>query len=81
MAEQIHGHEVMKMMIEDGKAYTKAALRSAIAERFGADARFCTCSAENMTAEQLIAFLEGRGKFIVAGGKLRMEAGKMCNHE
>ena len=66
MPEQIHGHEVMKMMIDAGQVYTKDTLRAAMAERFGAGARFYTCSAENMTADELIANLERNcaGNFI-----------------
>ena len=80
MAKQVHGHEVMRMMIEEGKAYTKGTLRAAIADRFGEEARFSTCSAENMTAEELIAFLEGRGKFVDEGGGFRMQPDRICKH-
>ncbi|MFY9329202.1 MAG: YecH family metal-binding protein [Georgfuchsia sp.] len=78
MSEQIHGHEVMHMMMEDGRAYTKATLRSAIVERFGVEARFFTCSAADMTAEELIDFLMSRGKFLAEGDGFRTEAGRMC---
>ena len=80
MPEQVHGHEVMKMMIDDGRVYTQATLRAAIAERFGEETRFYTCSAENMTADELVAFLESRGKFIHEGDGLRTETGRICQH-
>jgi probable metal-binding protein len=80
MPEQIHGHEVMQMMIEGGKAYTKETLRPAIIERFGADARFYTCSAENMTPDELIAFLGSRGKFGAAGEGFSTATDKVCDH-
>ncbi len=47
----------MHMMMESGASYTVASLRAAIEARFGPTARFHTCSAENMTAEELVAFL------------------------
>lgn len=78
MVEQVHGHEVMRMMMEDGRIYTKATLRAAIDDRFGEGARFYTCSAENMTAEELVAFLESRSKFIQDGEGFRTETGRMC---
>lgn len=78
MSVQIHGHEVMHMMMEEDCAYTKSTLCAAIVERFGAKARFFTCSAANMTAEELIDFLESRGKFIDAGDGFKTEAGRMC---
>ncbi len=80
MSEQIHGHEVMAMMMESGKAYTREALRADIVARFGANARFYTCSARNLTPDELITFLERRGKFIDAAGGFTTDEGKMCNH-
>ena len=64
MGEPIHGHEVMKMMIASNKSYTKESLEQDVVEHFGVDARFYTCSAENMTAKEIVDFLESRGKFI-----------------
>jgi probable metal-binding protein len=80
MTEQVHGHEVMKMMVEDGKAYTAATLRDAIIERFGKETRFYTCSAENMTAEELVTFLEARGKFVDADEGFTTRPDKICRH-
>lgn len=80
MREQIHGHEVMEMMINAGKVYTRESLRADIIARFGHEARFYTCSATNLTADELIAFLQARGKFVEAPGGLATEPGKMCDH-
>lgn len=81
MPEKIHGHEVMKMMLESGREYTRESLRTAILDTFGSRARFYTCSAEGMTAEQLIAFFEARGKFLPSDrGGLRPDRDKICDH-
>ncbi len=80
MPEQIHGHEVMQMMIDAGKVYTKDTLRAAMAQRFGAQARFYTCSAENMVADELIAFLAARGKFLDEGEGFKTEPDRICQH-
>ena len=77
---QIHGHEVLKMMLASGTPYTKAGLVSAIIQRFGADACFHTCSAEGMTAEQLVAFLEAKGKLVPQAWGLQTHASLMCKH-
>jgi len=76
----VHGHEVMQMMLGSEQGFTKDSLIIAIAERFGHDARFHTCSAEDMTAETLIQFLQDKGKFIPAGGGFSTQADKICNH-
>lgn len=81
MSNEVHGHEVMKMMITSGENYTRASLREAIISQFGADARFYTCSASDLTADGLIDFLAERGKFNDAGNEsVSMTPDKMCNH-
>ena len=79
--EQIHGHEVMRMMVEVGTAYNRESLREAIVERFGPEARFRTCSAEGMTPDELIAFLESQGKFVGAGQGFTTLTENICDHE
>lgn len=51
-----------------------------MAERFGAEARFHTCSASEMDAEALIDFLAARGKFIDSAEGFQTRADKICNH-
>lgn len=80
MPEQIHGHEVMHMMMEEGRVYTKAVLRAVTVERFGAEARFFTCSVANMKTEELMGFLECRGKFIDEGEWFGTELDRICQH-
>ncbi len=57
-----------------------ASLKQAIDERFGAEARFHTCSASEMDAEALIDFLAKRGKFIESEQGFQTHADKICNH-
>lgn len=76
----IHGHEVLNMMIESQEQYTEQSLVQAIDARFGSDARFHTCSAENMTAAELVAFLAARGKFVPAEEGFSTHESKICRH-
>ncbi len=80
MSTQIHGHEVMEMMIASNKSYTKDSLLAAIIEKFGEKARFYTCSDENMTASELIDFLGARGKFLDDESGFKTDPEKICNH-
>ena len=80
MPERIHGHDVMAMMIESGKAYTRESLLAAIVEKFGEEARFYTCSAEDMTPDELITFLQARGKFVDDDGGFQTDKSKICDH-
>ena len=74
----IHGHEVMRMMLESGEAYDEERLEAAIHARFGQSARFCTCSASGMTARQLIEFLAARGKFVPCSEGFSTDPTKIC---
>ncbi len=77
---QIHGHEVLDMMMHSGKTYTRQSLLEDIITRFGLQTRFYTCSAENMTAEQLIDFLDTRGKLVWQGSGFQTAADRICKH-
>jgi probable metal-binding protein len=79
MPDKIHGHEVMEMMIASGKLYTRDSLRADIIGHFGEAARFYTCSAEGMTADELISFLQTRGKFLDEEGGFKTDKEKMCD--
>ena len=70
----------MKMMIEAGGSFTRASLRETIIKRFGEDTRFYTCSADTMTADELIDFLAARGKFIDDGGGFNTQPDRICKH-
>lgn len=76
----IYGHEVLNMMLESGERYSEKSLEAAICKRFGGDARFHTCSAEDMTAGELVAFLASRGKFIPAEDGFSTHESKICQH-
>lgn len=76
----IHGHDVLNMMIESDVQYTEQSLVQAIDSRFGNNARFHTCSAENMTAAELVSFLAARGKFIPANEGFSTHVSKICRH-
>ncbi|NUU68273.1 YecH family protein [Enterobacteriaceae bacterium BIT-l23] len=76
----IHGHEVLNMMLESGERYTRESLAAAIVARFGESACFHTCSCSGMSAPELVALLEQRGKFIPAGEGFTTHQDKICRH-
>jgi probable metal-binding protein len=75
----IHGHEVMRMMLETGASYDEASLEQAILERFGPAATFCTCSATGLSAKGIVQFLADRGKFVSSGDGFTTSPGKICD--
>lgn len=80
MSKSIHGHDVMHFMLEKGGSFTRDSLRDAVVEHFGEDARFHTCSAQGMTAEQLIDFLAAKGKFVEGKNGFNTQADRICSH-
>ena len=76
----IHAHEVMHMMLEQDGEFSRESLSKAIIDRFGADAKFCSCSAAGMDVHVVIDFLESRGKFVARGDGFSTSEGKICNH-
>ena len=78
--DQIHGHEVLNMMLTSGKAYTRESLVADIHHVFGQEARFYTCSAKDMTAEELVLFLDARGKLVQKPDGFGTSADLMCDH-
>ena len=70
----------MQMMLQSGKAYTRASLLADIIANFGANARFHTCSAENLTPEGLIDFLQAKGKFVPCEDGFHTSPDLMCQH-
>ena len=63
----------------EGNSYASAeALIAAIDAKFGDETRFYTCSASDMDAAALVAFLESKGKFKPAEGGFTMDRGKVC---
>ncbi|KNC89463.1 YecH family metal-binding protein [Trabulsiella odontotermitis] len=78
--QSVHGHDVLNMMLESGEGYTTESLEAAIIHRFGEQARFYTCSAEGMTAAELVSFLQMKGKFIPQAAGFTTHKSKICRH-
>ncbi|MBK5144884.1 YecH family protein [Budviciaceae bacterium BWR-B9] len=76
----VHGHQVLEMMIASEHPYSTASLIEAINQRFGTDARFHTCSKQDLTAAELVDFLASKGKFIPADDGFTTHVDKICNH-
>ena len=68
------------MMLESGKAYSRASLLAEIVAKFGPDARFFTCSAESLSPQGLIDFLQAKGKFVPVEAGFQTSPDLMCKH-
>ncbi|WP_281213873.1 YecH family metal-binding protein [Shewanella insulae] len=80
MSDSIHGHQVMELMLSLGRAVSKGELTELMHQAFGEQARYHTCSASEMDAQELIAFLERKGKFTESAEGIATAADRICNH-
>ena len=80
MEDQIHGHEVLKIIAESGNEYTKESLVEAMNEKFGKDAQYRTCSIRDMSPETMVDFFIARGKFKSSPGGFKFDAENACQH-
>ncbi len=79
MPNSVHGHDVLDLL-DSPVQYTRDTLLGAMKVRFGADARFHTCSAQDMTGSELLDMLGQRGKFEESNGFLKRKPGSSCQH-
>ena len=77
---EIHAHEVMHLMLELDTGFSRESLGLAIIERFGTDAKFHACSRADMGVNEVIDFLESRGKFVARADGFNTAQDKICNH-
>ncbi len=74
----IHGHEILRLVLAAPQGLARAELVGQAQQRFGAAARYRTCSTQGMTLEELLAFLLSRGKLVERESRLVADAGQMC---
>ena len=77
---EIHAHEVMRLMLELDTDFDRESLAQAIVERFGAEAKFHSCSRAGMGVDMVIDFLESRGKFVSRVDGFNTAQDKICSH-
>lgn len=68
------------MMMASDESFTRESLAAAIRQKFGPRARFYTCSASHLTPEELITFLEQRGKFVPRDDGFAINPSHRCAH-
>jgi probable metal-binding protein len=78
--ENVHGHEVLRLVHEAPTPPTRGELEAALERLYGPEVRFCTCSATDMTRDELLAFLLSRGKLVERHGRLATDPSRICNH-
>lgn len=71
----------MELVAKYPEGIPVATLTDIVAHDFGTDARFFTCSAENMLFPELLAFLIERDKFQLRDNLIFPGGSPACNHD
>lgn len=79
--KQLHGHEVINLIVEANKPLTLDEIKTMADNTFGTDTRYYTCSASDLNTEELLEFLMKRNKLIKKGDGYVMDAGDICDDE
>lgn len=79
--DQIHGHEIMALVAKYPEGLAQGMLADIVAQEFGADTRFFTCSAENMSLPELLAFLCERDKVRLRDNLVFPGGSPTCSHD
>lgn len=80
MPDDIHGHAVMDLILASRRAFSRDSLVAYIEQQFGANARFCTCSAAGLSAGDLVALLEQKGKLSGPADAMTVDVTRVCRH-
>jgi probable metal-binding protein len=78
--KEAHVHEVLEMMEVENGTYSRKSLCAAIEEKFGATTRFHSCSASGMDANDVVDFLDARGKFTGTADAFSFDTTRRCSH-
>lgn len=79
--EQIHGHDIMELIAEYPEGIATGTIADIVAGEFGTGARFFTCSAENMSLTELLAFLGERDRVQLREGFVFPGGSPACSHD
>ena len=79
--EQIHGHEIIELVAKYPEGIANGTFADIVAGEFGTVARFFTCSAENMSLPELLAFLGERDKVQLRDGLVFPGGSPACSHD
>jgi probable metal-binding protein len=74
-----HIHEVLAMIHQANKRFTRTSLQNSIAEKFGEDARFSTCGDHLFGIDGVLPFLLERNKIRFEDGFIT-PVSPPCNH-
>lgn len=81
MENVVHAHDVLHKVAECNDGIGLEELQTHLNEQYGQAVRFTNCADARFTIDELLLFLESRGKiFVDERGIARINAARVCNH-
>lgn len=81
MSDPIHAHALMQMIMEAAGTLSREELSAVAAERFGSDAVFTNCTGKSYSFEEIVSFLEERGKITCSEIGLQVNSDAVCSED
>lgn len=78
MQSRIFGHDVLQLLVRGGGVMAVEDFRALSEATFGAGTRIWNCHDESFTFDELLTFLEAKGKLVIEGGTARLGATPAC---
>ncbi len=79
--KQVHGHELINLIIETRKALSLDEIRELAENNIGKEVSYYTCSADSMNTDEMISFLLNKQKLIGRNGAYMIDTGEVCDHD
>lgn len=79
--EEIHGHELIGLIAQQGRAMSLEEIKAMAEKEIGANVAYYTCSLSGMDTDAMIAFLLNRKKLVQNGNGWVLDTGNVCNHD
>lgn len=76
----IHIHDILDMIYTSGKSYTIDSLLDEVKNIYGKDVSFNSCSDNRFGLEEMIGFMQSRGKIEVKGDRIYPAGASYCDH-
>ena len=67
MSSEIHGHQILTLLMQASQPIDRESLTATVSERFGEGVTFCTCSEQGLSLDDLLTFLLSKGKILEEG--------------
>ena len=79
MQASIHGHKVLNFIKDQTEPVSQEQLVTRLSDHFGQTAQFHTCSAQELSIDQLLQLFIAKGKLSQEGDPIRY-LGCQCHH-